>query len=93
MMPEAARELGYEPRPQAPHSLRRSAVTGDVPDERDGFGFYLSPARRQEKLCRRLRHGHFCAGANAPRRNVAAVTRRFAKRGVYSLTPKLPVSG
>ena len=26
-----ARERGYEPRPQEPHSLRQSAVTGDVP--------------------------------------------------------------
>jgi len=28
---EAARERGYEPRPRVPHSLRHSAVTGDVP--------------------------------------------------------------
>ena len=34
-----ARARGYEPRPQEPHPLRRSAVTGDVPDERDGFSF------------------------------------------------------
>jgi hypothetical protein len=30
--PGAARERGYEPRPQAPLSLRQSAVTGDVLD-------------------------------------------------------------
>jgi hypothetical protein len=30
-MPGAARERGYEARPQEPHSLRQSAVTGDVP--------------------------------------------------------------
>jgi len=29
-MPKAARERGYEPRPQEPHSLRQSAVTGDA---------------------------------------------------------------
>jgi hypothetical protein len=27
-----ARERGYKPRPQEPHSLHQSAVTGDVPD-------------------------------------------------------------
>jgi len=31
--PGSAREWGYEPRPQEPHSLRQSAVTGDVPSE------------------------------------------------------------
>jgi hypothetical protein len=29
--PGSARERGYEPRPQAPLSLRSTAVTGDVP--------------------------------------------------------------
>ncbi len=28
---QTARERGYEPRPQEPHSLHRSAVAGDVP--------------------------------------------------------------
>jgi hypothetical protein len=30
MMPKAARERGYKPRPQEPHSLHQSAVTGDA---------------------------------------------------------------
>jgi hypothetical protein len=30
-IPRAARERGYKPRPQEPHSLHRSAVAGDVP--------------------------------------------------------------
>ena len=35
-IPGAARERGYKPRPQEPHSLHRSAVAGDVPSiERD----------------------------------------------------------
>jgi hypothetical protein len=34
----AARERGYKPRPQEPHSLHRSAVAGDVPSiERDSY--------------------------------------------------------
>jgi hypothetical protein len=32
-----ARERSYKPRPREPHSPHQSAVTGDVPDERDGF--------------------------------------------------------
>jgi hypothetical protein len=40
LMPEAARERGYKPRPQAPHSLHRSAVTGRRPSiERDSLQY------------------------------------------------------
>src|SRR5271163_1069938 len=42
MMPKAARERGHKPRPQEPHSLHQSAVTGDALTERGLIRWFVT---------------------------------------------------
>src|SRR5271170_4142495 len=92
MMPKAARERGYEPRPREPHSLHQSAVTGDAlrrarfdssacngnGDEcQAGVAISVTPVARMERSEIR---GCVTAGKAVP-------GLRYAPSGLRSLSP------